>query len=121
MPVYKSNKDKRQRRHMRIRQRISGTAECPRLSVCFTAKNIYAQIIDDDKGHTVVSASSLEKAFSETAAKPNVEGAKLIGKLVGEKAVEAGVTTVVFDRGGFSYHGRVKALADAARESGLKF
>jgi len=121
MPIYKSNKEKRQRRHMRLRQKIAGTAECPRLSVCFTAKNIYAQIIDDDKGHTMASATSLEKAFSEAGGKPNVEGAKLIGKLIGEKAVKAGVTVVVFDRGGFSYHGRVKALADAARETGLKF
>lgn len=121
MPVYKTKKDKRQRRHMRIRKNIAGTAECPRLSVCFTAKNIYAQLINDDEGHTMASASSLEKAFSEAGAKPNVEGAKLIGKLIGEKAVKAGVTAVVFDRGGFSYHGRVKALADAARETGLKF
>ena len=117
----KSNKDMRQRRHMRLRKKISGTAECPRLSVCFTAKNIYAQLIDDEKGCTIAFCSSLEKAFKDAAAKANIAGAQLVGKLIAEKGVSAGVSQVVFDRGGFSYHGRVKALADAARESGLKF
>jgi len=116
-----SNKDQRQLRHMRLRQKISGTAECPRLSVCFSASNIYAQLIDDVKGVTLAFSSSLEKAFKEANAKPNVAGAKLIGKFIGEKGVQAGISTVVFDRGGFRFHGRVKALADAARESGLKF
>lgn len=121
MPRYKSKKEQRQRRHMRIRQKISGTAECPRLSVCFTAKNIYAQLIDDEAGRTLAFVSSMGEAFKEAKAKPNMEGAQLVGKLIGEKGVEAGIKECVFDRGGFSFHGRVKALADSARESGLKF
>lgn len=114
-------KEMRQRRHLRVRKKIAGTADCPRLSVCFTAKNIYAQVIDDECGHTLASASSLEKAFKEQNGKANIAGAQLIGRLVAEKAKQAGIETVIFDRGGFRYHGRVKALADAARETGLKF
>ena len=121
MPSNVSNKVKRQRRHQRIRRKVSGTAECPRLSVCFSANNIYAQLIDDEKGVTLAFSSSLEKAFKEANAKVNVAGAQLIGKMIGDKGAQAGITNVVFDRGGFRYHGRVKALADAARESGLKF
>lgn len=113
-------KELRQRRHLRIRKKIAGTADCPRLSVCFTAKHIYAQVIDDDCGHTLVSASSLEQGFKEQSAKANIAGAQLVGRLVAEKAKQAGIEKVVFDRGGFKYHGRVKALADAARETGLK-
>jgi len=114
-------KQARVRRHVRVRRKVSGTAERPRLSVCFTAKNIYAQVIDDDCGHTLAFASSLEAAFKEQSGKANVAGAQLVGRLIAEKALKAGVSTVVFDRGGFQYHGRVKALADAARENGLKF
>ncbi len=121
MPNNVSNKIKRQRRHMRIRRKISGTAECPRLSVCVTASNIYAQLIDDEKGVTLAFSSSLEKAFKEANAKVNVAGAQLIGKMIGDKGIKAGISNVVFDRGGFKFHGRVKALAEAARESGLKF
>jgi len=114
-------KEMRGLRHTRVRKKVSGSSERPRLSVCFTAKNIYAQVINDDCGHTLAFASSLEAAFKEQNAKANIAGAQLVGRLIAEKAIKAGVSTVVFDRGGFKYHGRVKALADAARETGLKF
>ncbi len=111
----------RKRRHNRIRKKVSGTAERPRLCVYFSGKHIYAQIIDDDANKTLVCASTLQKDLREQNVKDNVEGAVKVGKLVAERALEAGISTVVFDRGGFQYHGRVKALADAAREAGLKF
>ena len=107
------------RRHVRVRKNISGTTERPRLNVFRSAKHIYAQIIDDTKGVTLVSASSLDKGFSANGG--NVEGAKEVGKAVAEKAVAAGIKTVVFDRGGYVYHGRVAALAEGAREGGLEF
>ncbi len=109
----------RLKRHGRIRNKISGTATCPRLNVFRSAKHIYAQIIDDVKGVTLVSASSMEKDFEGVGA--NKEAAKKIGQIIGERAVKQGITDVVFDRGGYLYHGRVKELADGARESGLKF
>lgn len=112
----------RLRIHKRIRRRLSGTAERPRLAVFRSAKHIYAQVIDDGKGHTVTAASSAEKAAGMApSAGGNVAGAKAIGKLVAERAKEKGIKAVVFDRGGYHYHGRIKALADAAREAGLEF
>lgn len=109
----------RQKRHLRVRKHISGTAQRPRLNVFRSLKNIYAQIIDDEKGVTLVSASSHEKDF--TAYGGNVEAAKAVGAAIAKRAVEKGITEVVFDRGGYIYHGRVAALAEAAREAGLKF
>ena len=110
----------RLRRHARVRKNISGTAERPRLDVFRSSKHIYAQIIDDVTGTTLVSASSLEKAFTESYG-GNCDAAKAVGKLVAEKALEKGIKTVVFDRGGYIYHGRVAALAEGAREGGLEF
>jgi large subunit ribosomal protein L18 len=108
----------RLRIHRRIRRRVKGTEERPRLAVFRSVKHIYAQVIDDAKGHTVVAASSTEKSGGNGG---NVAGAKAIGKLVAERAKDKGIKAVVFDRGGYQYHGRVKALADAAREAGLEF
>ena len=107
------------RRHQRVRKNISGTAEKPRLNVFRSANHIYAQIIDDVKGVTLVAASSVDKDFKGYGG--NVEGAKAIGKKVAEKAQAAGIKNVVFDRGGYVYHGRVAALAEGAREGGLEF
>ncbi len=109
----------RQRRHARLRQKIHGTATRPRLSVCFTGKHIYVQFIDDVRGATLASTSTLASEARGTRA--TVEGAKKLGALAAAKAKEKKIAEVVFDRGGFRYHGRVKALADAAREAGLKF
>lgn len=109
----------RLKRHQRVRKNISGTAERPRLNVFRSLNNIYAQIIDDVKGITLVSASSLDKEFESYGG--NVEAAKAVGKAVAEKAVAAGIKSVVFDRGGYLYHGRVAALAEGAREGGLEF
>ena len=108
----------RLRIHKRIRNRLSGSTVRPRLAVFRSVKHIYAQVIDDAVGRTLVAASSNEKAASNGG---NVAGAKAIGKLVAERAREKGIKAVVFDRGGYLYHGRVKALADAAREAGLEF
>src|SRR5579872_3634137 len=113
-----SKNDIRLRIHKRIRSRVHGTEERPRLAVFRSVKHIYAQVIDDGKGHTVVAASSNEK---DAANGGNLAGAKAIGKLIAERAKEKGVKAVVFDRGGYLYHGRIKALADAAREAGLEF
>jgi large subunit ribosomal protein L18 len=114
-----SKNDVRVRIHTRIRARVHGTAERPRLAVFRSLKHIYAQVIDDRQGHTLVAASSSEKSASASGG--NVAGAKEIGKLVAQRAKEKGIAKVVFDRGGFLYHGRIKALADAAREAGLEF
>ena len=108
----------RLRIHRRIRRRVKGTEVRPRLAVFRSVKHIYAQVIDDAKGHTVVAASSTEKSGGNGG---NVAGAKAIGKLVAERAKDKGIKAVVFDRGGYQYHGRVKALADAARAAGLEF
>ncbi|AYE34557.1 50S ribosomal protein L18 [Clostridium septicum] len=113
-------KASRERRHLRVRKKISGTPERPRLSVYRSEKNIYAQIIDDVNAVTLVSASSLDKDFAVKAG-GNKEAAKLVGELVAKKALEKGISEVVFDRGGYVYHGRVQTLAEAAREAGLKF
>ncbi len=109
----------RTRIHKRIRRRVAGTPERPRLAVFRSVNHIYAQIIDDSQGHTLASAGSTEKDLKQHGG--NVQGAKAIGQAVAQRAKEKGVTKVVFDRGGFLYHGRIKALADAAREAGLEF
>ncbi|MCL2095890.1 MAG: 50S ribosomal protein L18 [Oscillospiraceae bacterium] len=114
-----SSNDARKKRHARIRNKLSGTPENPRLCVFRSNTNIYAQIIDDVSGRTLVSASSLEKDFE--AGKTKKESAKKVGVAVAAKAVKSGIKTVVFDRGGYQYHGRVKELAEGAREGGLEF
>ena len=107
------------KRHQRVRKNISGTAERPRLNVYRSLNNIYAQVIDDVKGVTLVAASSMDKGFEGYGG--NIEAAKAVGKAVAEKALAAGIKEVVFDRGGYVYHGRVAALAEGAREGGLEF
>jgi large subunit ribosomal protein L18 len=109
----------RDRVHKRIRRKLRGTGERPRLAVFRSVAHIYAQVIDDEEGKTLVAASSVDKENKVNGG--NVAAAKAIGKRVAERAREKGITRVVFDRGGFQYHGRVKALADAAREAGLEF
>lgn len=109
----------RVKRHKRVRAKISGTPEIPRLDVFRSNTNIYAQVIDDVNGVTLVAASSVEKDFEGSGA--NIEGAEKVGKLVAERAKAKGIENVCFDRGGYLYHGRVKALADGAREGGLNF
>jgi len=116
----KSKKDKRKNIRYRIRRAIQGTADSPRLAVFRSNKQIYVQLIDDLNGHTIVAASSKEESI-EGKKGTKIEQAKLVGALIAEKAKEAGISAVKFDRGGFIYHGRVKALAEAARETGLKF
>jgi large subunit ribosomal protein L18 len=112
----------RKRRHARVRKKIFGTSSAPRLSVFRSLKHIYAQIIDDESGRTLISASTLDPDIRERVIELNkTEQAKLVGKCLAEKALSNGVTKVVFDRGGYKYHGRVKALADASREGGLQF
>ena len=110
----------RDRRHRRVRKKISGTAARPRLAVFRSGKHIYAQAIDDVQGHTVASASTMEKD-ARASSGATVASAREVGKRLGERAKAAGVTTGVFDRGGFQYHGRVAAVADGAREAGLEF
>ena len=114
-----NTKAQREKRHKRVRAKVSGTPERPRLSVFRSHSNIYAQIIDDVNCKTLASASSTEKDFEGFGG--NAEAASKVGKLIAERALEKGIENVVFDRGGYIYHGRVKALADGARESGLKF
>jgi|SRR5579872_739535 len=113
-----SKNDIRLRIHTRIRSRVHGTGQRPRLAVFRSVKHIYAQVIDDSKGHTIVAASSAEKNALNGG---NVAGAKSVGKLVADRAKDKGIKAVVFDRGGYLYHGRVKALAEAARQAGLEF
>lgn len=115
-------KEAKKRRHERIRKKVVGTSARPRLSVYRSLNHMHAQIIDDTKGHTIISASSLGKEFKDKKShKGNIETAKQIGELIAKRALEKGVKKVVFDRGGYLYHGRVKALAEAAREAGLEF
>lgn len=114
----KSRADIRQGVHSRIRKKVSGTAERPRLAVFRSLNHIYAQVIDDRSGKTLATASTIEKALAVKTG-GNVEAAKTIGKAIAERALEAGISTVVFDRGGYLYHGRVKALLEATREAGL--
>lgn len=112
----------RAKKHMKIRNRFSGTAERPRLAVFRSNNHMYAQIIDDTVGNTLVSASTLQKDVKANLEKTNnVDAAAYLGKVIAEKALEKGIKDVVFDRGGFIYHGKVQALADAAREAGLEF
>lgn len=117
-----NRKAKIQKKHQTIRIKITGTTETPRLAVYRSTKHIYAQLIDDVKGVTIASASSVDKDLKEKLGNGgNIESAKIVGETVAKKALKAGVKNVVFDRGGFLYHGRVAALADAAREAGLNF
>ncbi len=109
----------RQKRHTRVRAKISGTADCPRLNVYRSLSNIYVQLIDDVKGETLAQASTVEKEFTEYGG--NVEAAKAVGKKIAERATAKGIEECVFDRGGYVYHGRVAAVAEGAREGGLKF
>lgn len=118
MANIKSKVDRRSRLKLSIRKKLEGTPERPRLSVYKSNKAIYAQIIDDSKGHTIVSVSSAEL---DKKAKVNVETSKNVGKKVAERALAGGINTIVFDRNGYLYHGNIKALADGAREGGLKF
>jgi large subunit ribosomal protein L18 len=113
----------RTRIHKRIRRRVAGTQERPRLAVFRSLNHIYAQVIDDQQGHTLAAAASTEKSLQDAVRGKggNIEGAKLIGEAVAKRAKEKGISRVVFDRGGYQYHGRVKALADAARQAGLEF
>ena len=118
----KSRSEVRVNKHRKLRNRLSGTAECPRLAVFRSNNHMYAQIIDDTVGNTLVSASTLQKDVKANLEKTNnVDAAAYLGTVIGKKAVEAGIKEVVFDRGGFIYQGKIKALADAAREAGLKF
>ena len=118
----KSKADLRAKKHMRIRNRVNGTSERPRLAVFRSNDHMYAQIIDDTVGNTLVAASTNEKAVKAELEKTNnVEAAAYVGKLIAERAKEKGITEVVFDRGGFLYHGKIEALAEAAREAGLVF
>jgi large subunit ribosomal protein L18 len=111
----------RQRVHFRIRAKMSGTAARPRLNVYRSLNHIYTQLIDDANGVTIASASTMSPKGTERVAGGNIEAAKAVGKLIAERAQEKGIKKVVFDRGGYLYHGRIKALADAAREAGLDF
>jgi len=118
----KSRSEVRVNKHRKLRNRLSGTAECPRLAVFRSNNHMYAQIIDDTVGNTLVSASTLQKDVKANLEKTNnVDAAAYLGKVIAEKALEKGIKDVVFDRGGFIYHGKVQALADAAREAGLEF
>ncbi|MFD0716719.1 50S ribosomal protein L18 [Paenibacillus sp. GCM10027626] len=120
--ITKGDKNKaRLKRHLRVRKKISGTTQRPRLSVFRSAKHIYAQLIDDVQGVTIAAASTLDKEVGEIGNGGNVEAARKIGELIANRAKEKGVEQIVFDRGGYLYHGRIKALADAAREAGLQF
>lgn len=112
----------RKRRHIRVRRRVQGTAARPRLNVYRSLDHIYAQVIDDENGHTLVAASTLDKSLREDfASLTRMEQAKAVGKAVAERARDKGIEQVVFDRGGYPYHGRVKALAEGSREGGLVF
>ena len=117
-----SRNEARQRRQRRVRGKVSGTPERPRLSVFRSLANIYAQLIDDTQGHTMVSASTVDaEVVKQVAGLKGVDKAKLVGKVLADRAKAAGIRQVVFDRGGYMYHGQVKALADASRENGLEF
>jgi large subunit ribosomal protein L18 len=120
---YKSQLNARKRRHLRVRAKVSGTTERPRLNIFRSSAHIYAQVIDDTRGVTLVAASDLDGTISDklTDGKTKTHRAKAVGQLIGERAREAGITSVVFDRGGFLYHGRIRAVAEGAREAGLDF
>jgi len=115
-------KEERAKRHLRIRKTLSGTAERPRLAVFKSGKHIYVQIIDDVQGHTLAAASTSDKELKGKLEKTwTVEASKIVGKLIGERAKAKGISKVAFDRAGYKYHGRIKALADSAREAGIEF
>jgi large subunit ribosomal protein L18 len=117
-----SKKESRQRRHKRIRKKVSGTSDRLRLFVYRSLSHVYAQVIDDSDGHTIVSASSLDKELKdEKSHKGNIKTAKLVGKLIARKALDKGIKKLVFDRSGYLYHGSIRALAEAAREAGIEF
>ena len=120
---YRKALTRRQRRHVKVRARVSGTAARPRLCVFRSSAHIYAQVIDDQQGHTLVAASDLEESVRERAGDKSTKSdrARAVGEVVAERAKEAGIEAVVFDRGGFLFHGRVKAVADGARSTGLQF
>jgi large subunit ribosomal protein L18 len=118
----KAKNEARRRRQRRVRAKIHGTAERPRLNIFRSNENIFAQVINDDLGHTIVSASTIDKELAaQVDGKTKSEAAKIVGQVLGKRAIDAGVSAVIFDRGGFQYHGRVAALADGARDAGLKF
>ncbi|MCL7025028.1 hypothetical protein MKW94_025737 [Papaver nudicaule] len=120
----RTRREDRQARHVRIRKKVEGTPERPRLSVFRSNKHIYAQVIDDSKMHTLAAASTMQKAVSEQlemTAGPTIEVAKKVGEIIAKSCLEKGIVKVAFDRGGYPYHGRIEALADAAREHGLQF
>lgn len=119
--MIRDSKLKKTLRHLRLRKKISGVADRPRMCVSFTANNMYVQFIDDEAGLTLASSSTISPEFKALSLKRNVEAAKALGKLAAEKAIAKGISAVIFDRGGVRYHGKIKALADAAREAGLKF
>lgn len=122
MPKEGTSRVRRYARHRRIRRRLRGVAERPRLTVFRSLRHTYAQIVDDSAGVTLASASTLDQEVkSQRDSKPKVDVSRMVGELVAKRSVEKGVTRVVFDRGGYKYHGRVKALADAARKGGLEF
>src|SRR5262245_48331631 len=117
-----TTREARVRRHFRVRKKVTGTPDRPRLNVYRSLEHIYAQVIDDVSGHTLVSASTLDSEVKKAIdGKPKTEAAKVVGQVVAQRAKSAGIAKVVFDRGGFKYHGRIKALADGAREGGLEF
>jgi large subunit ribosomal protein L18 len=122
MSSVQSVREARERRHRRVRSKVEGSVERPRLNVFRSLKHIYAQVIDDTAGHTLAAASTIDGELSAQCAGMNkTDCARLVGKVIADRAKAAGVSTVVFDRGGYQYHGRVKALAEAAREAGLEF
>ncbi len=116
-----SRNEMRKRRHRRIRKKVVGTPARPRLCVYKSLRHIYAQLVDDSRGHTLVAASTLDPEIRDRVKSPDVEAAKLVGQLLARRAVERGIREVVFDRSGYPYHGKVRALAEAAREGGLVF
>jgi len=119
--ISKQRLESRQRRHHRVRKKITGTPERPRLAVFRSNRHLVLQVIDDGAGHTLASASTVEADVRQAGSTGSIDAATRVGRLIGERAKAAGVTKVVFDRGGFLFHGRVKAAADAAREAGLEF
>ena len=121
MPRIKTLREARLRRHRRVRLKVSGTIERPRLCVFRSLNHIYAQVIDDERGHTMAAASSLDADVKTKASAKKSDVAQAVGKNVADRAKAAGISRVVFDRGGYQYHGRVKALAEAARAAGLEF
>ncbi|HEY3284752.1 MAG TPA: 50S ribosomal protein L18 [Armatimonadota bacterium] len=122
--MFMERRERRSARHQRVRKKVAGTPERPRLAIFRSGRHIYAQIIDDSRGHTLVAASSVQPDVQQDLGRkigPGVAASKVVGAAVARKAKDQGITKVVFDRGGYLYHGRVKALADAAREAGLEF